>query len=119
MDGGDDRNGTAAAAAGTGPCPLCGRPLIAGPSVDRHHWVPRTRGGREAAPLHRICHRMLHRVFTEAELAGPYADPDAIRTHPEMARFLRWVRRQPPDYVGWPRTPARQRGNRRRAAGRR
>jgi hypothetical protein len=119
VDGDSRLDGTARPGADLGPCPLCGRPLIEGPSIDRHHWVPRTRGGRVAGPLHRICHRMLHRVFSETELAGPYAEPDAIRTHPEMARFLLWVRRQPPEYVGWPRAPARKRGNRRRAGGRR
>ena len=33
--------------AALGPCPVCGRPLIEGPSVDRHHLVPRSQGGRD------------------------------------------------------------------------
>lgn len=89
-----------------GPCPLCGRPMIAGPSVDRHHWVPRTQGGRLASPLHRVCHRMIHRLFDEATLARAYPDADSLRRAPEMARFLAWVRRQPPTYVDWPRSGA-------------
>lgn len=59
-----------------GPCPLCGRPMIAGPSVDRHHWVPKSEGGR---------------------------------AHPEVRRFVAWVRRQPPEYLDWPRAPRRRR----------
>ncbi len=97
-------------------CPICERPLIDGPSVDRHHWVPLSRGGREAAVLHRICHRMLHRLFTEAELARSYSTADAVLGHPDMQRFVAWVRRQPADYVGWPRAP---RGSGRRPAKRR
>lgn len=91
-----------------GPCAICGRTMIDGASVDRHHWVPRTHGGREAATLHLICHRMIHRVFSEAELARTHGDAESIRGHPEMAKFIRWVRRKPADYVDWPRAPRRK-----------
>lgn len=48
---------------------------------------------------------MIHRVFSEKELAGAYADPEALRMHPEIRRFVAWVRRQPPQYVDWPKEP--------------
>jgi len=83
-----------------GPCEICGRPMHAGPSVDRHHWVPRTHGGRVASTVHLVCHRMIHRVFSDRDLASAYRD---------MARFIAWVRRKPHDYVDWPRTPRRRR----------
>lgn len=86
--------------------------MIDGPSLDRHHWVPRTEGGREWAFLHRICHRMIHRVFSERELAAAYSDAGAIRAHPEMRRFVAWVRRQPAEYVDWPRRPRSRRSRR-------
>lgn len=92
-----------------GPCPLCGRGMIDGPSVDRHHWVPKSEGGRATEFIHVVCHRMIHRVFDERELATSYADPAAVRAHPEIARFVTWVRRQPPDYVDWPKAPRRRR----------
>jgi hypothetical protein len=85
-----------------GPCPICGRPMRAGPSVDRHHFVPKSEGGREARWVHRICHRKLHSLFTERELARAYATPDAIRAHPEMARFVHWLRGKHPEF--WVRT---------------
>lgn len=94
-----------------GPCPICGRPMLAGPSVDRHHFVPRAEGGREARPVHRICHRKLHSLWTERELATAYATPEAIRNHPEMQRFIQWVARKPPEF--WVRT-AEARTRRRR-----
>ena len=89
-------------------CPICDRPLVDGPSVDLHHWVPRSRGGRGADRLHVVCHRMIHRVFDEAALATVYSAPASIRGHPEMARFIAWVRKRPPDYVDWPRRPRRR-----------
>src|SRR3712207_9128982 len=83
--------------AGGEPCPICGRPLVDGPSVNRHHLVPRAEGGRETVRLHRICHRKLHSLWTERELARAFAGFEAIRAHPEMQAFIRWVRRKPPE----------------------
>ena len=88
-----------------GPCPICGRTMLAGPTVNRHHWVPRSKGGNDAADLHVVCHRMLHRLFSETELATLYNTPEAARVHPKMARFIAWVRRKPADFVDRPRSP--------------
>lgn len=48
--------------------------------------------------LHRICHRPVHAPFTEAELERDYRDVETLRAHPQMARFLDWVRRKPDDF---------------------
>ncbi len=82
-----------------GPCPLCGREMIDGPSVNRHHWVPRGHGGGEWSVLHVICHKKIHSVLTDRELAAAYATPEALRTHPEIAEYIRWVRRRPAQYM--------------------
>ncbi len=82
-----------------GPCQICGREMLLGDSVDRHHWQPKSRGGREVNYLHRICHRKLHSLFTNKELETEFATPEAVRRHPEMHKFITWVRRQPPEVV--------------------
>jgi hypothetical protein len=82
-----------------GPCPLCGRLMLKGRSVDRHHWQPKSRGGKEADYLHRSCHRKLHSLFTSKELTAEVDTPEKARQHPEMQKFIRWVRRQPPERV--------------------
>lgn len=76
-------------------CPLCGRP-IPPDQQDAHHLVPRSRGGTQTEVLHRICHRQLHALFTEAELARTYASITALQAHPDVARFVEWVRTKPP-----------------------
>ena len=81
--------------------------MIEGPSVDRHHFLPRTEGGRAVAPVHRICHRKLHTLWTERELARFYSTPEAIRGHPEIQRFVRWLRGKPPEF--WAPTRAQRR----------
>jgi hypothetical protein len=72
--------------------------MIDGPSVDRHHLVPKTEGGRETVVMHRICHRKIHSVLDERALATTYADPEALKTHPDIAAFIRWVRTKPPEF---------------------
>lgn len=75
-------------------CPLCGREIP--PAVlEAHHLVPRSRGGEATVPLHRICHRQVHALFSEAELARHYGSVDALRRHPAMAQFIGWVQTKP------------------------
>lgn len=92
-------------------CPLCGR-LIPETQRDEHHLVPRSKGGRETTPLHRICHRQIHALFTERELAEAYCTIDALIAHPELAKFVRWVRRKPDDFFERTRKSARLRNGR-------
>lgn len=79
--------------------------MLVGESVDRHHWQPKSRGGKEANYLHRICHRKLHSLFTDKELDAEFATPEAVRRHPKMQKFINWVRRQPPEVVRRHRKP--------------
>ena len=79
-------------------CPLCARPLPEGPSVDLHHPVPKALGGTVTVPMHRICHRKLHATFTERELAAVGVDWAALRAHPEIEGFVRWVAKRPPAF---------------------
>ena len=93
-----------------GPCPLCERPLIAGHSVNQHHLVPSTFGGREAHWIHKICHAKIHATLSERELLKVYHTWDALRAHPEIAAFIRWVERKPPEFKAMTRkTRARRR----------
>jgi 5-methylcytosine-specific restriction endonuclease McrA len=90
-------------------CPLCGRPLVPGPSVNAHHLVPRTYGGQETVTLHRICHSKIHSLFDAQELRDRYFTIARLRAHPEIAKFVRWVRKKDPEYVGRNATSTRKR----------
>ena len=78
------------------PCPVCLRPL--GARIEWHHLVPKAEGGRVTAAVHPICHRTVHAIIPNVELARTYADPAALRAHPDMARFIRWIADKPPDF---------------------
>jgi hypothetical protein len=90
-------------------CPLCDRPIPAD-QRDAHHLVPKSRGGVQTAWLHRICHRQVHALFTETELARQYPHAEALRAHPEMARFLAWVKQKPDGFFERTRKSRRVRG---------
>lgn len=77
-------------------CWLCLRSL--GRKVEWHHPVPKSRGGRETVALHPICHRTVHAVFLNVELARIGSARDKLVEHPDMARFLRWIATKEPDF---------------------
>lgn len=78
-------------------CRLCGR-AIEPSQLDLHHLIPKSRGGRDTVPLHRICHRQIHALLTEKELARDYPSIDQLLAHADIARFVDWVRRKPDDF---------------------
>lgn len=80
-----------------GLCGLCGRVMIAGPSVNQHHLIPRSHGGREAVPIHRVCHTKIHSVFTERQLLREYNTFEKLLTHDEIIKFVAWIRKKPPE----------------------
>ncbi len=90
-------------------CPLCER-VIPEAQKDAHHLVPKSKGGRHTEFLHRICHRQIHALFTETELARHYHSVEALLAHPELSRFVAWVRTKPDDFFERTRKSQRVRG---------
>jgi hypothetical protein len=79
-------------------CPLCAREIPAS-QRDEHHLVPKLKGGKETQALHRICHRQIHALFSEAELAQKYATIEALLLHPDIQKFVKWIKTKPIDFV--------------------
>jgi hypothetical protein len=92
-----------------GPCGLCGRPLIAGPSINKHHLLPKTFGGRTAVFIHRVCHSKIHSLFTERELKAHYHTFESLLAHEEILKFVKWVRKKPPEFYTRNRASKRKR----------
>jgi|SRR5215475_9314731 len=85
-------------------CALCQR---AATDLTRHHLIPRTVHKRPRTRrnftrdqrltvvlLCRACHKQIS-LFTESEHARTYCSIKALAAHPELARFIEWVARQP------------------------
>jgi hypothetical protein len=81
-------------------CALCGRPIPPAARQSRHHLTPRLRGGKGGPTvlLHQICHNEIHATLSETELSRDYATPEALRAHPRLAAFVRWLQGKPPAF---------------------
>jgi 5-methylcytosine-specific restriction enzyme A len=81
-------------------CPLCERPIPPEAKSSRHHLTPRLKGGTHQGTvrLHQICHSAIHARFSETELAKRLADVESLRSDPELAEFIAWVKTKPPGF---------------------
>ncbi len=75
-------------------CPICDR-VIPNSQKDAHHLIPKSKGGRATEYLHRICHRQIHALFNETELAKSLNTAESLKAHPDMQRFVSWVINKP------------------------
>ncbi len=94
----------------TGRCELCRRE---GVELTRHHLIPRSTHGRRRIRrrfdrqqrqnavlwLCRPCHKQLHALIPEMELALRYHTREALLSHPELSRFIAWIRKRPPGHL--------------------
>ena len=79
-------------------CPLCDRHV---PSwqITLHHLTPKERGGKaeHRTPMCRPCHKQVHALFSNKHLERQYPTIELLRAAPELAPFLKWIRKQKPD----------------------
>lgn len=79
-------------------CALCGRgiPTELG---NRHHLIPKGRGGthskRNLVLLHRECHLKIHSTISVDDLAMQYNTIDKLLEYDEIKRYVKWVRNRP------------------------
>ena len=45
--------------------------------------------------LHRLCHRQIHALLTENQLARQYSTIEALKGHSEIAKFIEWISKKP------------------------
>jgi hypothetical protein len=89
-----------------GTCQMCDRTLRKG--TTQHHLIPRTchrnrwfqkRFSREemrvTVDLCGDCHRAVHRLVPcEKNLGRHYSTLDLLKSHPAIAKYITWVRKQ-------------------------
>jgi hypothetical protein len=80
-------------------CELCERDVE---RLTAHHLIPRQTVKRKQAdpgPTVDICspcHRQIHSLFDNKRLARELNSLEALRSEPQMAKFLAWIRKQKP-----------------------
>ena len=79
-------------------CALCQRNVE---KLTEHHLTPRSRLKKgETTPKIWICgpcHRQIHVLFSNVELAEFFNTRERLRDEPRMARFLAWIAKQDPE----------------------
>ena len=76
-------------------CGLCDREILVG-EESAHHLIPRRCNGKygPVAVLHEVCHKQIHALFDEKMLAKHYNTMEKLKTHPDMVRFIKWIRKK-------------------------
>jgi 5-methylcytosine-specific restriction endonuclease McrA len=77
-------------------CPFCKRPAV---YLKRHHLVPRSRGGK--GPESTVgsclaCHRAIHALFSNKELAEKYNTVEALMANDRFRKQIAWIAKQDP-----------------------
>ena len=74
-----------------GECTVCGR-YGPGLPTERHHLVPENRADSPVAEVCTPCHRQIHALFTNEELAEEYHTVPDLRDADRMRGYLDWIR---------------------------
>lgn len=76
-------------------CPLCERE---GCVMTDHHLIPVQKGGKakDIASICKECHKQIHAIFTNDELAAYYASVDALKYAEQMRGFYKFIKKQDP-----------------------
>lgn len=79
-------------------CQLCGRPLA--PPYNKHHLIPLSKGGKNTPTivLHKVCHDKIHAVLPEKDLQKHYHTIEKLQQHPEIAKFIKWIKNKDPHF---------------------
>lgn len=77
-------------------CELCKREGII--KITEHHLIPKEVGGAKlpVALLCQDCHKQIHALYTNKELAMRLNTLQALEKDERIARYLRYIRKQPP-----------------------
>ncbi|MFA9555724.1 HNH endonuclease [Evansella sp. AB-rgal1] len=75
-------------------CELCGRSEV---ETTVHHLVPKEKGGTFGATANLCipCHKQIHALYTNEEIAARLTTLLELRTDEKLASFIKWIRKQP------------------------
>src|SRR5687767_12318068 len=78
-------------------CSLCERE-VPRELITQHHLTPREKGGKaeHKTPLCKPCHKQLHAMYSNQQLAKLFSTIEALRAAPGLGPFLKWIRKQKP-----------------------
>lgn len=78
-------------------CELCNRNVSI---ITNHHLIPKQKGGKNYKTIHlcTTCHKQIHALFTNRELATLYNSVDSLKNSEKIIKFLNFIKKFPNDY---------------------
>lgn len=79
-------------------CELCGRTEV---ETTVHHLLPKEMGGTFGATANLCipCHKQIHALYTNEEIAARLTTIKELQQDEQLARFIKWIRKQPPTKI--------------------
>ena len=74
-------------------CTICGR-LIPPLYQEKHHLIPKSRKGKETILVCCNCGDKLHQLFDNKVLEKELSTVEAIREHPNIQKWIKWIRKK-------------------------
>lgn len=66
-------------------------------NLTKHHFIPKSCGGRSTENICRTCHRQLHALFTNKELEKELNSVEVLKVNRDVQKYLDWVKDRNPD----------------------
>lgn len=81
-------------------CPLCERKILKN-QEDKHHLIPKSKGGgnKDIVLLHLACHRQIHMIFKESDLANHFNSIELLKNNQDVQNFINWIKTKPVDFL--------------------
>ena len=80
-------------------CPICTR-MTPRKYWHNHHLIPRSKKGTNKGTIKCCvsCGSMVHKLFTNKELAKKYNTVEALLSHPDVQNWVEWAKKKPDDF---------------------
>ena len=82
-------------------CPLFDRIITENVPKNVHHLIPKSKGGKggETVLINHICHKQIHLMFKEKQLAKSLNKIEDLKKHPKLKKFIIWIRKRSPEFL--------------------
>ena len=71
-------------------CPICEREVDVKDTTE-HHLVPKSKKGKEKVAMCIACHKMLHKLISNKDMAKIYNTIEKLREHEGVQNWVEWV----------------------------
>jgi 5-methylcytosine-specific restriction protein A len=77
-------------------CPLCKRDVD---YFNSHHFLPKSKGGKETTDICIPCHNTIHDLFTNNELRDNYNTPETLLSNERFQSYVKWIKKKPAEFI--------------------